>query len=162
MSERFCVAALFAPLEAGFRFARAEWPAHVTLVSNFVVGEPAGRVVAELTDAGWSARPLAFECGERALFGARSDIPVVLMASTDAARLHRDLATGLRDVNGFAADEPAHWFEGYRPHLTLRPGWDVAEGETRTATHVALVRLDGSAAEVTSCVEIRTAPPASR
>jgi 2'-5' RNA ligase len=156
--ERFCVVALFEPIDVGERFQRREWPAHITLASNFVTVEPAERVVEAVYEANVVDQPLTFRFGRLAQFGPNSDVLVRLAESGHSDDVHRALAHLLGDLRGFAEDDPAHWRDGYHPHLTLRPeiGVDASEGEIRAASHVAVARLTESEAEIVA--SLRPAP----
>jgi 2'-5' RNA ligase len=153
-SPRYCVVALFEPMDVGDRFARSAWPAHVTLASNFLVAESVEQVVEAVHDARVVDRPLAFRIGRLAQFGPQRTVPVRLVDSPHVEDAHQDLAHHLGRLRGFEADEPSHWREGYRAHLTLRPSIAAFEGEIRTASHVAVARLDGETAEIVACIEI--------
>lgn len=153
--ERYCVVALFDALDIGHRFERSEWPAHVTLASNFVVSAAVDQIIAAVRDAMGVDRVLAMHLGECALFGPRADVPVRLVTSAQVDRVHRGLADRLDRLDGFAADEPTHWRAGYRPHLTLGPTVDAFEGEVRTATHVAIAKLTSATAEIVARLDLR-------
>lgn len=153
--ERYSVMALFEQLSSGTRFPREEWPAHVTLASNFVVVEPVERLVAEISGVETIDHPLVFRFGDVALFGPHRDIPVRVAESAQVDALHRVIADRLLSLRGFVADEPAHWRGGYHAHLTLRPTIGVGKGESWTATHVAIARLVDTEAEIVACVEIK-------
>lgn len=158
MLERYCVAAFFARLEVGERFARSDWPAHVTLASNFVVSEPVEQIVSAIRDAKVVDRALRFQFTGLAFFGPRRDVPVRLVECPDIEDVHRDLAGHLGHLGGFKPDEPAHWRDGYRPHLTLRPAVDVRDGASCIASHIAIARLTGEAAEVVACFALDRSP----
>ncbi len=145
--------ALFEPIDVGERFERSQWPAHVTLASNFLTREPVEQVIDAVRNANVVDRPLTFRFGRRAQFGRHRDVPVRLAESLHVDDVHRDLAHHLGALRGFAADEPAHWRDGYHSHLTLRPaiGVDADEGEVRAASHVGIARLSTSEAEIVAC-----------
>lgn len=154
--ERFCVVALFEPVDIGERFQRRGWPAHVTLASNFVTADPAERVVDAVKEANVVDQPLTFRFGRLAQFGMHRDVAVRLAESVHTDGVHRALARRLGDLRDFAEDDPAHWHDGYHPHLTLRPevGVDASEGQIRAASHVAVARLTESEAEIVASFEL--------
>lgn len=154
--DRFSVMALFEPIDVGAQFRRSAWPAHVTLAANFLTAEPVEQVVSAVQEANVVVHPLTFRFGERALFGERGDVPVRLAESGHVDAVHRSLADHLHRLRGFAAVEPAHWRDGYHPHLTLRPeiGVDAADGEERAASHVAVARLSPTHARIVACLKL--------
>lgn len=154
--ERFCVVALFDPIDVGERFQRREWPAHVTLASNFVTGDPAERVVEAVKEANVVDHSLTFRFGGLAQFGRHRDVSVRLAESVHSVAVHRALALRLGGLRGFAEDDPAHWRDGYHPHLTLRAeaGVDASEGEVRAPSHVVVARLTESEAEIVASFEL--------
>lgn len=146
--ERYCVVSLFDALNVGDRVDREEWPAHVTLVSNFVTVDAVDDVAVAVQGAAVVDQPLVFRFGKTALLGPRRDVLVRLADAPLASELHRTLAARLRGLDGFAPDEPTHWGAGYQAHLTLRPVIDAAEGEIRQASQIALARLSEDSAEI--------------
>jgi 2'-5' RNA ligase len=154
--ERFCVVALFGPIDVGERFQRREWPAHVTLASNFVTADTAERVIEAVKEANVVDQPLTFRFGRLAQFGPHRDITVRLAESVHSRGVHHALALRLGGLRGFAEEHPAHWRDGYHPHLTLRAkaGVNASEGEIRAASHVAVARLWKSEAEVVASFKL--------
>lgn len=110
--------------------------------------------MAGFSDAVVADRSLTFHVGGTALFGPAHDIVVRRVGSSGAVQAHIALADHLRDLPGFAADEPAHWRRGYQPHITLGPAVVVDEGDTLRATRVGLARIDGTFAEIVGVVDI--------
>ncbi len=139
--KTYAVAALFDPLDVGTTLSRQAWPAHVTLASNFTAAAPADQVVGVVADAAPIAEPLSVRIGEVALFGPNHDVPVRLVDSEQAVSVHNLLADHLGSLDGFTAEEPAYWREGYRPHLTLGPSVIAKEGDRETASCVAVVEI---------------------
>lgn len=154
--KRFCVVALFEPIDVGERFQRREWPAHVTLASNFVTVDMAERVVEAVKEANVVDHPLTFRFGRLAQFGRSRDVSVRLAESVHTDAVHRALALRLGGLRGFAEDDPTHWRDGYHPHLTLRAeaGVDASEGDVRAPSHVVVARLAESEAEIVASFEL--------
>lgn len=146
--KSYAVVALFAPLDIGVTIDRQAWPAHVTLASNFTATAPANEINGVVAQAAPSAEPLSVRFGEHALFGPNHDVRVRLVDSEQAVSVHRRLADTLESLPGFAAEEPAYWRDGYRPHLTLGPSVTTAEGDRETANCVAVVEILDSEAKV--------------
>jgi 2'-5' RNA ligase len=124
---------------------RSRWPVHVTVAGNFAVDDSAEpEVVALLESCARETAAFDVQLGPSALFGGDADIPVLLAAHPSFDRIHRELATGLIELSGFAALEPDFWLEGYRAHATLGRIVQVAEGETLAIRVVTLVLLRGA------------------
>ncbi len=150
----YMVAAMLSPLLAGSRVDRAAWPAHVTVVGNFRTTAGPAEVVERVTVARATERPVEFTLGDRALFGPKADIPVLLVESDQLATLHDRLASAVRALPDFAPDVPAHWGEGYRPHLTLAPGVTAETGERHAVTSLVVMSLSPTTATVIASVEV--------
>ncbi|KRC46867.1 hypothetical protein ASE16_15830 [Leifsonia sp. Root227] len=153
----YAVVALFDPLEINATISRSEWPAHVTLASNFTAASTLDRLLDLVTQAAAAAEPLNVRFGEQALFGPNHDVRVRLVDSEQAVGVHIRLADLLESLPGFAAEEPAYWREVYRPHLTLGPSVTAAEGDRETANSVAVVEILGSDAKVLALLRLRGA-----
>ena len=146
--KTYAVVALLQPLDIGITISRQAWPAHVTLASNFTAAATADQIVAVVTEAAPSDEPLSVRFGEHALFGPNHDVRVRLVDSEQAVSAHSRLTDRLEALPGFAADEPAYWRDGYRPHLTLGPSVTAAEGDHETASYIAVVEILDSDAKV--------------
>ena len=157
--KTYAVVALFDPLDVGTTLSRQAWPAHVTLASNFTAAAPVDEVVGVVAAAAPIAEPVGVRIGEVALFGPNHDVPVRLVDSEQAVRVHNLLADHLGSLDGFAAEESAYWREGYRPHLTLGPAVIAKEGDRETANCVAVVEILDTDAEVLALL-FRGAPTA--
>jgi hypothetical protein len=150
---RYAVVALFDPLPLGATIDRAQWPAHVTLVSNFRAVASAEAVAEAVRAADPLREPLAVELGALAFFGPGGDVLVRLVHSAPAERAHARLAERIERLPGFAEEEPAYWRAGYRPHLTLGPHISAAEGERRIAARIAVAEILGGEAQVVALLE---------
>ena len=157
VTRRFVVVALFEPVAVGQDVDRRNWPAHLTLVSNFVATAAFDEVVAAVREVVEPAAPLVMEFGESALFGAHHDVPVRLAISAGAVELHHRLVAAIELLPGYTPDERAHWREGYRPHVTLKRGITAPQGETRAARQIAVAHLDGHLAKVLGTLTLPTA-----
>ena len=153
----YAVVALFDPLEIHATISRSEWPAHVTLASNFNAASTLDRLLDLVNQAAAAAEPLNVRFGEQALFGPNHDVRVRLVDSEQAVGVHIRLADLLESLPGFAAEEPAYWREGYRPHLTLGPSVTATAGGRETANSVAVVEILGSDAKVLALLHLRGA-----
>jgi 2'-5' RNA ligase len=147
------VVALLERMPAGASFSRREWPAHVTLASNFVVVEPADEIARAVASAIRGVWPLRVRFGGQAMFGARHDVPVQLVESPEVVALHDRLADLLETFQGFAARDPRHWRRGYRPHMTHVPTLSVEAGDVRELRCIALAELVGSTATVAAAFD---------
>jgi 2'-5' RNA ligase len=155
--KSYAVVALFNPMEIGTTISRQEWPAHVTLASNFTALAPIDQISGVVAEAAASAEPLNVRFDVQALFGPNHDVPVRLVDSEQAVSVHSRLADQLEALPGFAAEEPAHWRDGYRPHLTLGPTVTAREGDRETASCVAVVEILDRNAKVLALFHVQGA-----
>lgn len=155
--KSYAVVALFNPLDIGTSISRQAWPAHVTLASNFTASAPAEQITGVVAEAAPAAEPLSVRFGEHALFGPNQDVRVRLVDSEQAVSVHSRLADQLESLPGFAAEEPAYWRDGYRPHLTLGPSVSATDGDRETAGYVAVVEILDSDAKVLALFHARGA-----
>lgn len=158
-TRRYVVAAMFSEMTVGAEIDRKQWPAHVTVVSNFTTDVPIETLAAGMRRVLAVERPLPFEFGDSALFGPNRDIPVRLVRSESMAKLHDELVTELTSVR-VVADEPAYWLAGYRPHVTLAPSVGADRTPLRHFRSIVIARLDGGRATVVDSVKILADAPA--
>lgn len=156
--QQFVVVALFDPLRVGVSFDRREWPAHVTLASNFVVEEPGDRLARVVKRVCASYEPMAVRFAGRAMFGRDRTVPVQLVESADLHRMHERLAELVEAMPGFAAAEPDYWRAGYRPHMTHVPTESVDDGDIKQVAHVALAALTEDKATITATFVLSRTP----
>lgn len=147
-SRRYVIAAMLNGTEVGTEFDRTQWPAHVTLVSNFTTDASVAKLTATMRRALAPARPLKLEFGDTEMFGRDRDIPVRLVRSECVIELHEQLIAELSVDARIVADEPAYWHAGYRPHVTLTPALGTGEALPRVSRDVVLARLDGARASI--------------
>ncbi|MDL9981569.1 2'-5' RNA ligase family protein [Microbacterium candidum] len=152
--RRYVIVALFDPIPAGATIDRRRWPAHVTLLANFSTIADEADVVARVGDAVGDLASFDVELGAADWFGRHHDVPVLLVRSKEAVRLHERLADELASLNGHAADEPGYMRNGYRPHLTLGPDVSAAEGDRRAVKAIALADLRGPHATVVASFDL--------
>ncbi|MFF1571810.1 2'-5' RNA ligase family protein [Leifsonia sp. NPDC058292] len=146
--KSYAVVALFNPLDIGTTISRHAWPGHVTLASNFTAAAAADQITEVVAEAAPAAEPLSVRFGEHALFGPNHDVRVRLVESKQAVSVHSRVADHLESLPGFAAEEPAYWRDGYRPHLTLGPSVTATECDRETASFVAIVEILDTDAKV--------------
>jgi hypothetical protein len=165
--QLFVVVALFRPVGVGTSFDRREWPAHVTLASNFVVTEHGDRLASAVSEACADHEPLSVRFAARAMFGRDKTVPVQLVDSADLHEMHERLADLLEVMPGFGAADPDYWRAGYRPHMTQVPTVSVRDGDIKQIACVAIAALTENTATVTTALALphgpdgaRTAPPA--
>lgn len=150
--SRYVVVGLFDVIDVGATFSRRHWPAHVTLVSNFVTAASVDDIAGAVRRAGALDAPLRIEFEGVDLFGPNRDIPVRLVVPGRVAEVHRRLVDRLESLGNVVADEPAYWRAGYRPHLTLSGGIEADHGERRVVTDIAIARLEADAATVVAAI----------
>jgi len=156
--QLFVVVALFDPLGVGMTFDRREWPAHVTLASNFVVGEPGVRLARAVKEACAGYGPMSVRFAGRAMFGRDRTVPVQLLDSAHLNDMHERLADRVEVVPGFAAADPDYWRAGYRPHMTHVPTVTVHDGDTRQMAYVAVAALTENTATLTAAFVLSRPP----
>ncbi len=154
--NRYAIVALFTPLDLGATISRREWPAHVTLASNFTTVASTEEIIG-VVDTDTLAEPLDIRIGKYELFGPNHDVPVRLVDSTRSVTVHGHLAKRLEALPAFAPEEPAYWRSGYRPHLTLGPLVAPVEGNREVASHIAVVEILESNAKVLAIFEAQGA-----
>lgn len=152
--RRYVIAAMLNGMEVGTEFDRTQWPAHVTLVSNFTTEASIAKLAAAMRRAFAPGRPLKIEFGGTEMFGRERDIPVRLVQSECAIELHEELIAELTVDAHIVADEPAYWHAGYRPHVTLTPALGAGEALPRVSRDVVLARLDGGRASIVAAVHL--------
>lgn len=153
-SPRYVIAAMLNGMEVGTEFDRTQWPAHVTLVSNFTTEATNANLAATMRRAFAAERTLRLEFGDTEMFGRDRDIPVRLVRSESAIALHEELIAALTVDAHIVADEPAYWHAGYRPHVTLTPALGAGEALPRVSRDVVLARLDGGRATIVAAVRL--------
>lgn len=153
-ARRYVIAALFRSLDVDTAFDRTQWPAHVTLVSNFTTEASIARLAATIRRALASKRPLQLEFGDTEMFGRDRNIPVRLVRSESAIELHEELIAELTVGAHIVADEPAYWHAGYRPHVTLTPAVGTGEALPQVSPAVVLARLEGGRATIVAAVRL--------
>lgn len=133
------------PLPVAAPFPRREWPAHLTVLSNFLSDATDEEVARTVEPVLAATGPVHARVRDEAWFGLRSDVRVRLVASSEAHALHGALLDALRP-EGF--DHPTHQGAGYRPHITVTPAPPLAEGDELVLPRIALAAMDGEHARV--------------
>ena len=141
-------------LNVGTTISRQEWPAHVTLASSFVVDESGDELARAVNDVFTGEEQLSIRFAGTAAFGPHLDVAVQLVDSPQIFTLHKRLADRLESMRGFAADEPAYWRAGYRPHMTHTPSITVHEGEHLELRYIVIAEMTESSATVVSALAL--------
>lgn len=152
--DRMVVVALPVSIPEGVSFLRRVWPAHVTLAANFSVAVPDATIESLVRDSVAAEGPIPARLVGEALFGPSDDIPVLLVESDRVLALHERLADLLQPLPGFAAQNPEHWRNGFRPHLTRVPRVPGEVGSSTRLRHLAIVKLTGDLATVAASIEL--------
>jgi hypothetical protein len=152
------IVAVFDPIELGATFDRADWPAHVTLVSNFVIDAPSRELAAAVSEAFARQASIAVRFGGHEMFGRDRSVAVRLIESDQLHELHERLADVVEAMPGFVAADPDYWRAGYRAHMTMVPTMSVDDGDVRHLASVVVAELMGSTATVTATLELSPAP----
>ncbi|WP_345543785.1 2'-5' RNA ligase family protein [Microbacterium jejuense] len=145
-------------LGVGAVLRRREWPAHVTLASNFVVDGSRELLEDVVRRICTDCPPLTIRFGGEALFGPDQDIPVQLVESDRIVALHRRLADALEDMSGFVAEQPAFWRSGYRPHMTHVAGVHTPPGSRQQLRYVAIAELNATRATAWAEISLPEGP----
>lgn len=134
------------PLPVGTPFLRRTWPAHLTVLSNFRTDLDDHAVEEAVAPVLASREPVRARIGEEAWFGPEHDVRVQLAESPAAADLHAALLGTIRPVAEF--ENPRAQGPGFRPHVTVVPGVDLAEGARLLLSEIALAEMVGPQATV--------------
>ena len=134
-----------APLPVAAPFLRREWPAHLTVLSNFLTDAADDEVARTVEPVLAAIGPVHARIREEAWFGLDLDVRVRLVESADAHDLHGALLDAIRP-DGF--DHPTHQGAGYRPHVTVTPDPPLEEGAELLLPRIALAAMDGAHARV--------------
>lgn len=129
-----------APLHASGPFLRREWPAHLTVLSNFLSDDADDEIARRVAPVLAATGPVHVRVRERAWFGPDDDVRVRLLESVQAHVLHGALLDALRP-EGF--EHPAHQGAGYRPHITVTPRPGLDEDAELVLPWIALAEMDG-------------------
>ncbi|MEV4687413.1 2'-5' RNA ligase family protein [Microbacterium sp. LWH3-1.2] len=139
--QLFVVVALFRPVGIGTSFDRRQWPAHVTLASNFVVTEHGDRLARAVSEACAAYRPLSVRFAAVPCSVAMR-LSLQLVDSADLPEMHERLADVLEVMPGFVATDPDYWRAGYRPHMTQVPTVTVRDGDIKQMAYIAVAALN--------------------
>ena len=156
--QLFVVVALFRPVDVGASFDRREWPAHVTLASNFAVTDHGEGLARAVSKGCADYEQLSVRFAAPAMFGRDPTVPVQLVESADLHEMHERLAELLEVMPGFAAADPDYWRAGYRPHMTQVPTVTVRDGDIKQMAHVAVAALTENTATVISALALSHEP----
>jgi 2'-5' RNA ligase len=135
-------------LPVGSTVDRWDWPAHVTLASNFTVRSTLDEITHTVSEVLAGEGTLTARLTGSAMFGPAHDVPVRLVESPTIVDLHERLSARLHNSRGFSADEPAYWGVGFRPHVTLTPRVSVNDAQRLELRNVVLAELTGRSATV--------------
>lgn len=139
--SRLVIVLPLSPLAVGVRFSVADWPLHITVLPPFLTAVPAAEIDQVMAATAAEQESFTAVAGEDALFGRRHDVPVTLVVHNERLiAVHRALVDAVRP---FAArpDEPAFTGGGFRPHITVKNGRRVNEGDLLSLTQLALVDM---------------------
>jgi len=134
-----------APLPVARPFPRREWPAHLTVLSNFLTEATDDEVARTVEPLLAAPGPVPARIREEAWFGSDSDVRVRLMDSPEAHRLHGALLDALRP-DGF--EHPTRQGAGYRPHVTVTPTLPLEDDAQLVLPWIALAAMEGAEARV--------------
>lgn len=130
------------PLTVGQVVDRSAWPAHITVIGNFLAPDdaPIGAVVARFASATPRVRTVV---GEEAWFGPDGTVLVDLVEVPLLRSLHSRLLDDLEAaVDGLELLLPDHTREGYWPHRTVTAGPRPSRGDVLDAPIVSFAELD--------------------
>jgi 2'-5' RNA ligase len=139
--DLFVVTAVLEP-ETPVEFARADWPLHVTVSSNFRIERDPAEILAELRPSVHDVAPFRIRGGESRGFGPRGDIAVTLVDPPDVfVDIHLRLVRVLTDLGAiwttpFTGDR-------YVPHATITATGALG-GERIAVDRLGLFRLTGN------------------
>lgn len=138
----FTVQLPLTPLTIGQVVDRAAWPAHVTLIGNFLAHD-LGAVEAAVERFAATTPLLRVAVEDEAWFGPDRTVLVDLVEVPLLRALHGQLLGELEaEVDGLELLLPDHTRDGYRPHRTVATGPRPTRGQVLDASVVALAELD--------------------
>jgi hypothetical protein len=116
--HRFVVVCPIEPLRVGQRFPVERWPLHVTVIPSFRTRSTF--VGIETAIESTPSPALDVRVGGEEMFGRSGSILVHIVVDDSGAlaQLHNRLLTTLEDRCGLTPDDPQHFRDGYRSHIT--------------------------------------------
>lgn len=158
----YTVSAMVVPLSVGMTIYRSAWPAHITVAPNFATTSSEERLLDAVRRVTDPVTSVEVALGAEARFGARSEIPVLLVESAWVVDLHERLLGELQLLEGFQAEAPDHWRGGFIPHLTLGSRVTACSGQSVRIASIAVSRLDGGEAAVIAVTSSSDAQTSNR
>lgn len=122
----FLVVCMLESIEIGAQFTM--WPLHMTIIPWFKADELEPVIVA-LSSVTAQHKPFTVEVGERAFFGPKGKLPVMMIENTQELQsIHQELLELILS-EGWTL-EGRYTGDNYTPHVTQKGGRD-AHGELR-------------------------------
>jgi hypothetical protein len=158
--HRFVVVCPIEPLRVGQRLPVERWPLHVTVIPSFRTRSSFLDVKTAI--GSFLSSALDVRVGGEEMFGASGSILVNVMVDDSGAldELHNRLLTTLEDQCGLTPDDPLHFRDGYRSHITATRQARAEPGALIHLNQLALVDMEplGDAANPTVVSTINFAP----
>jgi len=141
MSQKYVAVHFFTPQPNGFRFHKAAWPPHVTILPRLTLGTSLETFTAKLKESVQHIQPFKITITGPEFFGQDQTIPVLIVdPSPDILKTHTGLlkmCVGLRCTY----DEPAYNGAGYRPHVSVQKNNTIEVGQTFPLDTITLVDM---------------------
>lgn len=139
MSQKYVIAHFIKPIQPGYNFSSKEWPLHVTLLPNFIVGDSLEALVNNLEEVSRSITPFNIQVGGDENFGPNSEVLVSLIKPTAGIlSLHSKL---LAITKFYMFDTPQYIGEGYRPHATKQANSQLVNGNHFMVDSMTLIDM---------------------
>lgn len=120
MAQKYVIVSFIESSSVPVEFAASEWPLHVTLLANFTISQPLGRLIDDLALFARATKSFQITAAEDAQFGPSGNIAVTLISPNYEINNAHNKLISITEKLGATYDEPKFNGAGYRPHATIR------------------------------------------
>jgi 2'-5' RNA ligase len=141
MSQKYVIVHFIDIAKVPSEFPYTQWPLHVTLLANFTISQPIGKLIESLEVYAQNTKPFKIMSDGEDSFGPNQNVAVSLIRTTENIRkLHADL-TSISEALGAEFDEPKFMGEGFRPHATKQISSQLEDKEEILLNNFTLVDM---------------------
>lgn len=141
MSQKYVIVHFIDIAKVPYEFPYTEWPLHVTLLSNFTLGEPIEFLDSKLREFTLHHKPFNLMADGEALFGPKQNIAVTLIKPNNTLQNVHDELASITSGLGAVFDEPAFMGAGFRPHATKQIHSQLADKQILILNNFTLVDM---------------------